>query len=42
MTMNRLLRMIATVLAACPMGGQHERGTSGEWANRCRKCGQPC
>lgn len=29
-------------MAACPMGGQHQKGTSGEWANKCIKCGQPC
>lgn len=31
-----------TLSADCPAGGQHERGTSGEWTNRCTKCGLPC
>lgn len=24
----------------CPGGGEHQRGTSGEWLNRCIKCGK--
>lgn len=28
--------------AACPAGGEHQRGQTGEWLVRCVKCGQPC
>jgi len=29
-------------LSACTDGGQHQRGTTGEWLVRCVKCGVPC
>lgn len=26
----------------CKAGGDHKRGTTGEWLVRCVKCGKPC
>lgn len=36
------LREGVVTMDACPAGGNHTPGTSGEWKGRCTKCGQPC
>jgi hypothetical protein len=40
--MRKFVAMLGTLFGNCPQGGDHTRGTSGEWAGRCTKCGQPC
>lgn len=40
--MNEFLRKMAAPAGDCPAtGGDHQRGTTGEWAVRCVNCGQP-
>ncbi|AWY07249.1 hypothetical protein SEA_HENOCCUS_11 [Streptomyces phage Henoccus] len=40
--MKKLIKLLAILAGNCPAGGDHQRGTSGEWLVRCVKCGAPC
>ena len=40
--MNKFIKLMSTLNGNCSAGGDHTRGTSGEWIGRCTKCGNPC
>lgn len=39
---RKIVAKLGTLFGSCPNGGDHQRGSTGEWTVRCIKCGQPC